>query len=58
MADIIEFTQIKKEPQCSFCKTPKSKCKRLVGNSEKGTYICDKCLLTCSTILTKEKERA
>jgi len=56
-ADIIPFDIKEAEPKCSFCKTPKSKVKRMV-TSKTGKAICDKCLLTCTTILNNEKERA
>jgi hypothetical protein len=44
-AQIIKFDpKFKKpEPQCSFCKTPESKTKKLIGNNQ-GKFVCDKCL--------------
>lgn len=54
-ATIIPFT--KKEPQCSFCSTPKSKAKKMVVATSGKVAICDKCLATCTALIT-EKESA
>ena len=55
MADVIPFkAPPAKEPECSFCKTPMSKCKKFMSNGvDKG--ICDKCLAVCQQRL-KETE--
>jgi len=47
MADVIPFkAPPAKEPACSFCKTPVSKCKKFMSNgADKG--ICDKCIKVC-----------
>lgn len=39
--NIIEWN--KPEPVCSWCKTPKSKVKKLLSNSH-DKFVCDACL--------------
>jgi len=47
MADVIPFkAPPAKEPACSFCKTPVSKCKKFFSNGA-DKAICEKCLQVC-----------
>ena len=51
MGDVIEFEPKKqKEPVCSFCKKPKSKVPRLIGEEGKPC-ICSNCVAKCNALL-------
>ena len=56
-AEIINFTLVKEEPKCSFCKRPESKVPRLLDNGqalkEHRRHICRDCIVRCAELLTK-----
>lgn len=44
-AEVIPLTPPKAaEPKCSFCGTPKSKAKSLIGNGDGTKHICGECV--------------
>mgnify|MGYP000111792351 CR=1 FL=1 len=54
MSEIIQFhKKAPVEDKCSFCKTPESKVKKLISNSE-GKFICNVCVTTCKKLITEE----
>ena len=53
MTKIIPFN--KSDPVCLFCKTPKSKVKKMVMGA-KGQTICNVCILKCKELLTKDEK--
>jgi hypothetical protein len=53
-AEVIPFDLKDQEPKCSFCKTPKSKSKNMVVSST-GKAICDKCLKTCTNLISPKE---
>ena len=54
-AEIISFEK-QKEPVCAFCKTPKSKAKKMV-TSQSGKSICGVCVEKCRSLI-KENTNA
>jgi hypothetical protein len=52
-AEIINFDGSKPEPVCAFCKTPRSKVKRMVAGTS-GKHICDKCIIKCKNLIEKK----
>lgn len=53
-AEVIPFDKQEQEPKCSFCKITKSKAKNMVVSST-GKAICDKCLKTCTNLITPKE---
>jgi len=45
----------KVKQECSFCGLGLAAVKKLVSNSDKNKYICDKCIMDCRDILANEK---
>lgn len=44
-AVVIPFDKPKEEdPKCSFCKTPKSKAKKMVSSADGMRHICGECI--------------
>ena len=54
IAEVIPFDLKDQEPKCSFCKILKSKAKHMVVSST-GKAICDKCLKTCTDLITPKE---
>jgi len=54
-AEIIKFDTTTEDPECSFCKTPKSKSKYMCNSFDNKYHICDKCLSTCTNLVTTKE---
>ena len=52
--NVIQFNKQIDDPKCSFCKTPKSKSKKMISNIETGKHICDKCIKHAMTRIAEE----